>query len=102
MECKSCGSQDGEYKNGVSKKNGRPWKGWKCSQCGEMIFVNDPIAPLPTSGKFAYLKGPNQGGQTQSPSGNALANEALIGIQRSLTEVDKVLHQILEVLEHQQ
>lgn len=38
MQCK-CGSQDGEYRQGVSKKNNKPWRGWKCSQCGEMQFL---------------------------------------------------------------
>lgn len=38
MQC-VCGSQAGEYKSGVSKKNGKPWKGWKCQTCGEMQFL---------------------------------------------------------------
>jgi hypothetical protein len=44
MECK-CGSQDGEYKSGISKKTGRPWKGWKCSGCSEMTFLRDNAQP---------------------------------------------------------
>ena len=38
MQC-PCGSQDGEYKSGVSKKNGKPYRGWKCNQCGDMQFL---------------------------------------------------------------
>ena len=40
MECK-CGSQAGDYRSGISKKNGKPWKGWKCTQCGEMAWIRD-------------------------------------------------------------
>lgn len=41
MECSKCQCQDGEYKSGISKKNGKPWRGWKCSSCGEMTFLKD-------------------------------------------------------------
>ena len=39
MECHKCQSQDGDFKEGVSRKTGRPWRGWKCKQCGDMVFL---------------------------------------------------------------
>lgn len=50
MQCQ-CGSQSGEYKQGISKKNNRPWKGWKCSQCGNMQFLKtDSQSPVMAQG----------------------------------------------------
>lgn len=47
-QCVKCGCQDLEYKSGVSKKNGKPWAGWKCTNknCGEMTFENTKSAPM--------------------------------------------------------
>lgn len=43
MQCEKCGSQDGEYKGpAVSKKTGKPWRGWKCAMCGTMKFLPVP------------------------------------------------------------
>ena len=39
MNCK-CGSTNGAIKSGVSKKNGRPWKAFKCNDCGEMNWLD--------------------------------------------------------------
>lgn len=45
MKCSKCGSESGQYKSGISKKTGRPWKGWKCSSCNEMTFLKAENAP---------------------------------------------------------
>ena len=52
-----CGSQAGEYRSGISKKNNKPWKGWKCSQCGEMIFLKTeaPKAQPSSGGDFKQI-----------------------------------------------
>ena len=39
MQCKACGSDVGEVRSGFSKKNNKPWKGFKCGECGEMTFM---------------------------------------------------------------
>lgn len=40
MNCVKCGSSNTELKSGVSKKNGKPWKRYKCNDCKEMNWVN--------------------------------------------------------------
>ena len=40
MQCNKCGSQNGQYKSGVRQKNGKPYRGFKCSILGEMSFMN--------------------------------------------------------------
>lgn len=39
-QCSKCGSQSTTFKEGISKKNGKPWKGYKCDDCGDMVFLN--------------------------------------------------------------
>jgi len=57
MECKACGSQNGEARSGISKKTGKPWSGWKCFDCDEMSFTNSK----------------SSGGQQQSQTYNKIA-----------------------------
>ena len=38
-ECLKCGSQSRTFKEGISKKNNRPWRGYKCDDCGDMVFL---------------------------------------------------------------
>ena len=40
-QCKQCGGVT-EYKKGVSKKTGKPYRGYKCTSCGKFEFINDP------------------------------------------------------------
>lgn len=47
QDCKKCGGAT-ELREGISKKNGKPWKGYKCSQCGEMEFVKSYGPKKPT------------------------------------------------------
>ena len=37
--CSKCGSDNMEMRNGVSKKNGQAWSGFKCIDCGNMDFI---------------------------------------------------------------
>lgn len=46
MNCSKCGSQDTQYKTGISKKNGKAWAGYKCNTCNGMTFVNSPAGPV--------------------------------------------------------
>lgn len=36
-----CGTEM-EFKSGTSKKNGKPYKMWKCPGCGEAEFIKEP------------------------------------------------------------
>ena len=39
--CSKCNSQSTTFKEGISKKPPfRPWKGYKCDDCGDMVFLN--------------------------------------------------------------
>ncbi len=40
MTCSKCGGAT-ELRKGVSKKNGKPWQGFKCLACDNMDFVKD-------------------------------------------------------------
>jgi hypothetical protein len=42
MNCPKC-NQDMELRQGVSKKTGKPWQGFKClnPDCGHMEFIKD-------------------------------------------------------------
>jgi len=63
-QCSQCGSQNLEFKSGISQKNNRPWKGNKCLDCGNMDFIRQST---PT-------KAPN------SPNrGNSAQNRPIVG-----------------------
>lgn len=51
MVCSKCGGSVGELKSGISKKNNRPWAGWKC-QCGEMTFMHAGKTTAPANNTF--------------------------------------------------
>lgn len=38
--CAKCGSQAMDHMSGVSKTTGKPWQGWKCTQCKTMHGMN--------------------------------------------------------------
>ena len=42
--CAKCSSQSTTFKEGVSKKTGKPWKAYKCDDCGEMNWVKSSPA----------------------------------------------------------
>jgi len=44
--CSKCGSET-KMLSGISKKNGKPWTGFKCQACGNMDFQksNQNISP---------------------------------------------------------
>lgn len=50
-QCPKCSCQDMAFKEGISKKNGKPWRGWKCTNkaCGEMVFESSYPAKTKTS-----------------------------------------------------
>ena len=57
--CSKCGNQDTKFSEGISKKTGKPWKGYKC-ECGNMDFVfikapNGNPAPTPQGSKVEKL-----------------------------------------------
>ena len=37
--CLKCGSENTEFKSGVSKKSGRPWAANRCNDCREMNWI---------------------------------------------------------------
>lgn len=43
--CEHCGSKTGKVLSGISKKNGRPWRGFKCSDCDAMTWLRDETSP---------------------------------------------------------
>jgi len=55
--CSKCGSQEMEFKQGVSKKNGKPWKGYKCALCSNMDFIDDPKPATPQKSPVAAGNG---------------------------------------------
>lgn len=52
--CSKCGNQDMEWKEGVGKSTGKPWKAWFCKPCKLMHGMNGQpwgdksAAPKPT------------------------------------------------------
>lgn len=57
MNCSKCGSSNVELKSGVSKKNGREWKGYKCADCNNMDFLKTEkpkSAPVSNGHSDAY------------------------------------------------
>lgn len=50
--CAKCMCQSFTFKQGISKKNGKPWKGWKCDnkECGDMVFESSYPAKKPGYG----------------------------------------------------
>ena len=59
--CKKCGSQSTTFKEGTSKKTGKPWKAYACDDCKEMNWVQSFPA-----------KSTNFGTQSQVPVSNPL------------------------------
>ena len=39
MRCEQCGSESGREQSGISKKNGKPWRGWRCDDCDSMTWL---------------------------------------------------------------
>lgn len=90
MQC-ACGSQDGEYKSGISKKNGKPWKGWKCKQCDQMQF-------MPTQ-NFAPKTAAPQTTQAQPPAVN---NTIIVMLNSIDDKLNKLLARTKNELEPDQ
>lgn len=53
--CKKCGAEFEATKKGVSKKNGKPWKGGNCPMCEEFGFENLPKIANDSNIKTATL-----------------------------------------------
>lgn len=80
-KCSKCGSPNMEYKEGISKKNGRPWSGFKCSDCLNLDF--NPSRPK--TGSY------NAPGQVQSNKDEVM--DAL----RFIAEQNKKIIELLEI-----
>ena len=77
MTCEQCGGSQGELKSGVSKKNGKPYKGFKCL-CGHMTF-------LKTNGNG----GSNYPPKTQAPTPD-IWSEILLEIKQIRIALQKI------------
>lgn len=60
MGCSKCGSENQEFRKGVSKKNGKPWSGLKCLDCDNMDFVRQNTSPKPPKPEFAPINPPKK------------------------------------------
>ena len=76
MRCEQCGSESGREQSGVSKKNGKPWRGWRCDDCDGMTWLASDGGAK--GGSDGVVRGNAQGG------GGVVANGELLVVLRGI------------------
>ena len=88
MDCGTCGSQDTTFKQGVSKKTGKPWQAYDCNNpsCkGETGYPSRTFVFTPKSRE----NGPK--GHKTAPV--AQANGSNIEVLKKLDQILEILHE---------
>ena len=90
QECAKCRCQAFTFKQGISKKNGKPWKGWKCDnkECGDMVFESSYPPKKPG---YGYSKPASQpAGNLQDLMDILMIMDAKIAAIAKVTGADKL------------